>query len=187
MTVTRARLQEIYAETDDPWNFVCSRYEQEKFRTTRTALTRPRYASALEIGCGNGELARHLAPFCDAYTGIDAVGKAVAAARRAVPSARFVQGYFPGQLPEGNHDLIILSEILYFLTPDHLTELAEVILRQWPSAEMVCVTYLGDTGNELQGEAALAVFAKALGGSHRLQNYRTAAGYRIDRVLPEAA
>ena len=88
--VPRDHLETIYADGDDPWGFRTSAYEQAKFRATRAALGRPSYASALEIGCGNGELARHIAPICDQYTGVDAVetalqevGLARAADRRA--------------------------------------------------------------------------------------------------------
>ena len=66
-------LQRLYAGSVDPWNFRESAYEQAKFAATRDALARPRYAACLELGCGNGELARHVAPLCDRYVGVDAV------------------------------------------------------------------------------------------------------------------
>ncbi len=181
MRVTLGELEDKYRESADPWNFCTSRYEQEKFVATRNALSRQRYHSALELGCGNGALAKHLAPLCDLYCGVDGVSRAVAAARRAVPDATIVQAYFPCDLPSGAHDLIVLSEILYFLGREDIRALAEQITRRWPEAEILCVSYLGPTGNPLQGEEALEVFRQTLGPGFNLINLIMASGYRIDR------
>lgn len=180
MRVTLDGLKEKYRESSDPWNFRTSPYEQEKFLATRDALSRQHYHSALELGCGNGALAQHLAPVCDFYTGVDGVPRAVAAARRAVPDATIVEGYFPCDLPSGDHDLIVLSEILYFLGHEDIRALAEQIARRWPQSEILCVTYLGPTGNPLQGEEALEAFRQALGPAFDLINLKISSGYRID-------
>jgi SAM-dependent methyltransferase len=186
--VDRARLDALYAAGDDPWGFRTSEYEQAKFARTRAALTRDRYASALEIGCGNGELARHLAPACDRYTGLDAVETALAAARRAVPEGRFVQGFLPCPLPDGPHDLIVVSEVLYFLDRPGLAALAGEIAGRWPRAEVLAVTWLGPSGNALEGGEALAAFAAALAPGFRALPVARQARYRIDRfVAPEFA
>ena len=184
--VDAAALQALYAGGDDPWDFRTSDYEAAKFAATAAALPRPRYRSGLEVGCGNGELARRLAPRCDAYAGLDAVKAALAAARRAVPEARFHQGFLPCDLPTGAHDLIVLSEVLYFLDADGIDRLAAQIDERWPAADIVCVTWRGPSGNPLEGEAALALFLAAVEG-------RTAATprledrYRIDVLSTPAA
>jgi SAM-dependent methyltransferase len=170
----------LYADGDDPWGFRSSPYEQAKFRATRAALARPGFGSALELGCGNGELARHIAPICARYTGVDAVDKALQAARRAVPGGRFEQLFLPAPLPGGPHDLIILSEILYFLDPPGIRALAAQIDSRWPGAELLCVTFLGPSGNALQGGDALDLFRAASARSwHRAGG---TARYRIDRA-----
>lgn len=171
-------LESLYAATDDPWRFRTSAYERAKFSATRQALPRRRYRSGLEIGCGNGELARRLAPCCTAYTGVDAVERALVAARRAVPSGRFCRLMLPAPLPEGAHDLIVLSEILYFLDGAGIAALAAQIDARWPEADLLCVTWLGPSGNPLQGEEAFALFAEATA-----RRFRAAGGtrrYRID-------
>ena len=141
MGVGRNDLNALYADTPDPWNFEHSDYEQAKFAATRAALTRSRYTSAFELGCGNGQLARHLAPLCESYTGMDAVAIAVETARRAVPKARFIQDFYPCPLPDEDFDLLILSEILYFLDPATLRSLAKEIAASWPRAEVICVIW----------------------------------------------
>ncbi|MGY9047969.1 hypothetical protein P775_16520 [Puniceibacterium antarcticum] len=185
MTVSSERLNAIYAATDDPWDFATSPYEQAKFQATREALSRSQYRASLEIGCGNGELARHLAPLCKRYTGIDAVGRAVLAAGRAVPSARFVQGFYPCPLPAGDFDLIVISEFLYFLGRDDIRALAKDLSARWPLAELLCVTYLGETDHTLQGIDALEVFTGTLAETHRFETRRSTDFYRIDIAQPE--
>ena len=183
MTMPLEYLERLYHDGDDPWNFRTSHYEQAKFAATRTSLERDHYHSCLEIGCGNGALAEHLAPVCDHYTGLDGVETALVAARRAVPSGVFVQGFFPCALPPGPHDLIVLSEILYFLGPSELSLLSER-LGAWRQAEVICVTYLGDTGHPLSGQEAFTLFAAAMGDGRRFETLRTDTHYRIDRHLP---
>jgi SAM-dependent methyltransferase len=176
-------LAALYAESDDPWDFRQSPYEQEKFRATCAALPRPRYRSVLELGCGNGELARHIATRCESYTGVDAVETALDAARQAVPRGRFVRAYLPAPLPGGGHDLILLSEILYFLDAPGIRDLAEQIDRRWPEADLICVSWLGPSGNSLQGQEALDLFRDARPRAFRC--LRPGPGYRID--IAEAA
>lgn len=183
MGVGRDHLHALYTKTSDPWNFKHSDYEQAKFAATRRALSRPRYTSAFELGCGNGQLARHLATICDNYTGMDAVGIAIEAARQAVPDARFIHDFYPCPLPMGDFDLLILSEILYFLDHDSLRKLAADIAASWPQAEVLCVTWLGETDHDLQGEEALAIFRAGL-AAHDFYCLAQTDGYRIDRGLP---
>lgn len=172
------RLDALYAGTDDPWDFRTSAYERAKFAATVAALPRPRYASALEIGCGNGELARRIAPRCTAYHGLDAVDRALAAARRAVPSARFDRLFLPDRLPDGAYDLIVLSEILYFLDADAIADLAGQVGGRWPKADVICVTWLGPSGNPLEGAEALDLFRAAFPG--KLEMIAETPDYRID-------
>jgi SAM-dependent methyltransferase len=185
--VSRDHLRALYARHDDPWNFRGSDYERSRFEAVKAALPRPRYRAALEVGCGNGELARRLAPRCDAYTGLDAVESALHAARRAVPTGRFVTGFLPCPLPDGSFDLIVLSEILYFLDPDGITDLAGQIDTRWPGAELVCVTYRGPSGNLLEGEAALALFLATLDDRRRVETVHLDAAFRIEAASSAAA
>ena len=173
----------LYEEGDDPWEFRTSPYEHAKFAATAAALSRPRYRSALELGCGNGELARRLAPRCDAYCGLDAVGAALDAARAAVPGATFVRGFLPCALPDGDHDLIMLSEVLYFLDAAGIDALAEQIDRRWPGAEILCVTWRGPSGNPIEGEAALALLVAAC-EDRPGRTVRLDPAYRIDVLGP---
>ena len=188
MSCVLDHLHDLYAHSDDPWNFAHSPYEQAKFAATRDALTRTHYHAALEIGCGNGALAQHLAPLCARYTGIDAVERAVAAARERVPGATFVQDVYPCDLPLVDADLVILSEFLYFLTPALIAQLGKELIVRARGAEVVCVTYLGETAQALQGWDTLQIFEEATRGDLNLAQVADHGSYRIDRgIIGEAA
>ena len=180
-------LLEVYAETDDPWSFRTSAYEAERLDAIAASLPRATYTAALEIGCGNGELGRRIAPRCVSYTGLDAVPLALTAARRALPGARLVRAFLPCALPAapgGAYDLIVLSEVLYFLDPDAVRDLAATIDRDHPSADMAVSVWRGPTGHMLGGDEALDIFADATPRGRRTA--RLTEGYRIALFAPLA-
>ena len=181
--VSRERLDAIYSGSSDPWGFAHSRYEQAKFAQTRKALNRPRYRSAFELGCGNGQLARWLEDRCDRYTGMDAVEAAIDAARTSVPSGMFLKGFYPCPLPDDSFDLLILSEILYFLDHAGLSSLASHIARNWCLADVLCVTWLGPTEHELQGPDSINLFVSFL-DTHDFKLVTQTDDYRVDRGTP---
>lgn len=184
MGVGMEHLQGLYADSVDPWGFENSSYEQAKFKATRRSLSRKSYRSAFELGCGNGQLALHLFDICQEYTGMDAVGKAVDAARNTVPSANFLTGFYPCPLPEDDFDLLIFSEILYFLDQQSIGRLSLEVASNWPEAEIICVSYLGPSGNQLEGNDSVAMFMTDLAATHDFEPTDQTERYRIDRGLP---
>jgi protein-L-isoaspartate O-methyltransferase len=77
----------VYADTNDPWNFATSPYENAKYLATIDALEGRRFAAAFEIGCSVGVLTALLAAQCDTLLSIDINERALEAARaRAAPS-----------------------------------------------------------------------------------------------------
>ena len=92
------------------------------------SLPRPRFRRALEVGCSVGVLTSDLAPRCDELLALDVAGAAVALASertRALPSVRVEQMAVPAQWPEGTFDLVVLSEVGYYLSLDELTSLCD--------------------------------------------------------------
>ena len=182
--VSYDRLQGLYAQTDDPWQFRTSGYERSKYAATLDALPGHRVAAILELGCGNGELARHLVRRTQTYVGVDGASRAIEAARRSVPDGEFHHLYFPCELPEGTFDLIVLSEFLYFLDRPEIEALAAQLHRRWSVAEIVCVNMRGPTGNTLQGDAATECLIDALAPRWRHRPWPGTDDYRIDLLHP---
>lgn len=115
----------LYSSSTDPWGFETSEYESRKYGRTLAVLRDRRYAKALEVGASIGVFTQMLAPFCDELLGVDASEKAVAVARERLaeyPGARLEVRELPEEMPEGAFDLIVASEVLYYLPRDVMLE-----------------------------------------------------------------
>jgi LmbE family N-acetylglucosaminyl deacetylase len=119
----------LYRAADDPWRLGGSWYEQRKRALTMAALPRARFRSAFEPGCAVGLLTELLAPRCDQLLATDvSAGPLADVARRLAPLAHVDvhRRPIPGQWPDGEFDLVVLSEIGYYC--DH-TDLSRIIDR----------------------------------------------------------
>ncbi|OLR92968.1 SAM-dependent methyltransferase [Actinokineospora bangkokensis] len=116
----------LYATDPDPWGFRTRWYEQRKYAATLAALTRPRYRRAFEPGCSVGVLTAALAARCDEVVAwdVDPTARAAAAAE-CPPHVRVAAGAVPGQWPEGEFDLLVVSEVAYYLDRDDLDALID--------------------------------------------------------------
>ena len=188
MTQTRpsrdaAYFDRIYARCDDPWGFRSSAYERAKYAATVAALPARRFRAALEVGCSIGELTRLLAKRCDAVHGIDISAAPLAAAEarcRDLPHVRFSQVNVPSQWPVGQYDLIVLSEVLYFLSAEDIRGAAARVCRALaPSGVTLLVNYLGAIDDPTSGDAAADGFIAAAPALRPAWQQR-APGYRID-------
>jgi trans-aconitate methyltransferase len=114
---------ELYAASDDPWQLAERAYERRKFNLTVASLPFARYASAFEPGCSTGVLTQLLAVRCDAVLASDPAAP-LDQARLRVPDehVRFERGGVPQQWPDETFDLIVLSELLYYLDESHRHE-----------------------------------------------------------------
>jgi SAM-dependent methyltransferase len=118
----------VYAAADDPWSLASRWYERRKYAVTVAALPRERYARGLEVGCSVGVLTEMLAARCDDLLALDIAASAVrtAAARTAALSqVRVEQRQLPEAWPPGSFDLIVLSEVLYYLSAGDAAGLLE--------------------------------------------------------------
>lgn len=142
-----AHFEALYADGDDPWNVRGAWYEQRKRALLLASLGRPRYGSAFEPGCGNGELSAALAARCDRLLASDGAASAVAAAQRrlqGLPSVRIEQRRLPVDWPPGERfDLIVFSELAYYFDlPALQTMLAAARDCLAPDGELVMCHYL---------------------------------------------
>ncbi len=174
--------EEMYARDPDPWHFAQSPYEREKYAATLAALPRQRYATGLEVGCSIGVLTRQLAGRCDALLSLDVADAALERARARCadqPHVRFERRRVPGEWPDGRFDLILLSEVVYYLDGDDVRRLAaRVNMAAAPGADILLVHWLGETHYPLSGDEAADTFIAASNTS-RVEQRREDA-YRLD-------
>ena len=122
-------LDDLHARDRDPWGTDSRWYETRKRSLLLAALPRQKFGHALEVGCSTGALAADLAPRCDDLVVVDASRHAVAAAQSRLghlEGVRVERAAVPLEWPvppEGGFDLIVLSEVGYFLSPRDLDEL----------------------------------------------------------------
>lgn len=157
----QAYFDSLYDGNIDPWQYDDCDYEIAK-RIDTLSFLRERYAKACEIGCSNGALTQQLAPHCDSITGIDIAEAAAAQARArlvAFPHAEIRVMHLPhDDLPDA-YDLLVLSEVLYFLTPVELAAMADLAARRVePDGDLIIVSYDGETQTELTGRQATETF-----------------------------
>ena len=179
----------LYSADPDPWKFAASPYERAKYTLTLSAMPRSRYRSALEVGCSIGVLTRSLASRCNVVVAIDAAAAPLVEARRicaALPGVRFEQMFVPDEWPDGVFELILLSEIVYYLSREDVGRLAARVTRSLPKGgSVILVHWTGQTNYPLSGDEAAALFIKRMGSTcvvERGDRYRQ---FRLD-VLSRA-
>ncbi|WP_394279512.1 PIG-L family deacetylase [Microbacterium sp.] len=115
------RFEEFFRTHDDPWGFETRWYEERKRSILLSALPRRRFTRTLELGCATGTLTAELAQRSDEIVGVDASETALRRAAERVPGAVFEQRTLPQEWPDGEWDLIVLSELGYYWSPGDLS------------------------------------------------------------------
>ncbi|HWI45611.1 MAG TPA: SAM-dependent methyltransferase [Rubrobacter sp.] len=119
----REYFEELYAESNDPWNFETSEYERNKYGRTLEVLGERRFGRALEAGASIGVFTEMLAGRCDQLLAVDVSERAVVAARERLSDRGHVaveRRTLPEEMPDGPFDLIVASEILYYFTREEM-------------------------------------------------------------------
>lgn len=186
MTATAAveRFERLYRESPDPWGYRTSGYEQEKYAATLAALPKQSHGLCLEVGCSIGVFTGLLAARCEHVVAIDFSLSALELARRrleGVGNVDLLRATFPEETPAGSWDLIVCSEILYYLRKPELDEALGWIKAQLAhGASVLAVSWRGVGREEpLLGEEVHDRLARELSDRHAFEARR--AGYRLDR------
>lgn len=160
MSLPAGYFDEMYAQSKDPWGFTDRWYEQRKYALTLASLPRRRYGRALEVGCSVGVLTAQLAERCNTLTALDPSAGALRSAAARVPSnVGLVQGAVPKDWPSGPYDLIVLSEVAYYLDAADLDVLLDLVVRDLEGDLVTChwrhpVTDYPQTGDAVHARVA---------------------------------
>jgi predicted TPR repeat methyltransferase len=139
--VAPAFFDRLYGGDRDPWGFETSEYERAKYDATVAALPDRRIETALEIGCSIGVLTERLAQHADHVLAVDVSEAALRTAEaRGIPNAAFERRELPEEMPPGPFDLIVASEVLYYLDPPALDAMLDAIARALaPGGSLIAV------------------------------------------------
>ena len=160
-SMARTYFEEMYAHSDDPWDFAHSEYELRKYALTVASLPRVRYANAFEPGCSVGVLSELLAARCLRLLASDMMGAplVVAASRlESLDNVHLEERTIPDDWPDELFDLVVLSEVAYYFDVETLTRISELVISSTVAgAHVVGVHWRGRTNYPLSGDAAHAV------------------------------
>jgi predicted TPR repeat methyltransferase len=179
-----ARFEDLYARSADPWRYETSGYEREKYASTLAAVPDGHIENALEVGCSIGIFTEQLAERCERVVAMDFSARALQlAARRvgALANVELCHGSFPDQAPEGLWELILCSEVLYYLPGPALDRAVGWLTGQLQGGACVlAVSWRGQgTDEPFLGDEVHDRLALELAGWHSLDDRRE--DYRLDR------
>jgi LmbE family N-acetylglucosaminyl deacetylase/SAM-dependent methyltransferase len=124
-------LDRLHEDEADPWGVESRWFEQRKRDLVLAVLPRPRFTRTLEVGCSTGALAEALAERSERVLAVDSSPAALAAARsRFADDERVTVELLdvPHDWPQdATFDLVVVSEVGYFLSPASLDALVQRI------------------------------------------------------------
>ena len=127
-TLDGAYFENLYSQSDDPWNFRNSAYEQDKYKEAQNALGSQHFEDGLELGCSIGIQTRLLASVCKHLIAVDISPIAIAEASEYCSDLGHVEFDVVDivhEFPHGNYDLITCCELGYYLENRDLLQLFE--------------------------------------------------------------
>lgn len=177
--------EKVYEANDDPWNFQTSEYESKKYAATLAALPKPKYQNALEIGCSIGVLTKLLAKKSENLLATDVSQNALEQAKERCKNfynITFKLHQFPEELPNQKFDLIVISEVAYYLSQEDwklaIKNLAEILDS---GGQTILVHWLPEVHDYPQtGDEVHEIFKELM--QNKMQNIfnKREENYRID-------
>jgi len=178
------RFERLYEASTDPWRYLDSDYEHEKYTRTLRALPNRPLGAVLELGSSIGVFTERLATRCEQVVAMDFSTRAIRLAQtrlREHENVRLVLGSFPEETPQGKWDVVLCSEVLYYL--DEPTLRAAVVWLEGQlnaGACVVAVSWRGPGRTEpLRGDDVHDLVADQFAEWHVLDDRQP--GYRLDR------
>ena len=167
MTLRPTHFDALYERDPDPWGYRSRWYERRKHELTVAALPCERYRCGFEPGCSNGALAARLAGRCDRLISADMSTPALDIAREslaAFPNVEVRHLHVPAQWCDECVDLVVCSELGYYLTPEQLDEFIDRVRASIePGGHLLAVHWRGDADDFAYPGGAARVHEKLVG------------------------
>jgi SAM-dependent methyltransferase len=149
--VSAAAVEARYRAEGDPWATLTDPAERAKAAAALAACGEGPFAAVCDLGAGLGVLAAALAPRARALLALDAAPTAVAAAAERLapwPRAQARVATLPDDLPAGAFDLVVASEILYYLPGPAFAATVDWLERALlPGGRLVAVHWTGSAAD----------------------------------------
>ncbi len=183
-TIGSDYFEEMFRSSDDPWRLDASDYEAAKRDATIAALGGRRYTSAWEVGCAKGALTERLAPYCARLLAMDVSETALEAARQRLQGRKDVaieRAAFPAWTPPDDFDLILLSEVVYYLDDGDLRRAGDRVAEALrPGGDVLLVHWTGETDYPNSADDAVTKLCAALGNRVTEVTQQRTDAYRLD-------
>lgn len=136
----------------DPWHLATSPYERERAERSLALLGR-RYATALDLGCGEGTLTARLLDRCDHVVAADFSALALRRARRRFAGDPRVEVRRLDVLregPGGTFELVFCGELFYYMSRAQFEEVAPRVARWVAPGGDLCLVH-GISAHDAEG------------------------------------
>jgi hypothetical protein len=171
----------MYSSSADPWGLGTRWYEQRKYAITLALLPKQQYDHAFEPGCSIGVLTSLLTQRCARVTATDVAAAALGSASRRLADSgtsnqvTLLRQSMDERWPSGPFDLVVLSEVGYYLTPDALRSVLDRECPRLACGATVLAAHWRHPVDDypMSGDRANEVVA-ATAGLHRIGSYRDA-------------
>jgi SAM-dependent methyltransferase len=190
--ITLAGFEAKFAQTDDPWHCRGSAFEALK---RRRALAGLRLAgTALDVACGDGSGTLALSARALRVDALDGSEAALAAARGLLGTLDrrvcLQRARIPGELPAGRWRRILVSELVYYLSPHEIAACARALIRRVaPGGALIAVHHTVPFGDaRTPPSTAVSLFHAHLSRGLERRSFRRLGPYVIARwQLPRTA
>jgi predicted TPR repeat methyltransferase len=183
-SLTPAYFEALYTDDSDPWQFTTSDYERRKYAATLVALNGHEIHAAFEVGCSIGIFSRQLARRCHSLLAVDVAERSLEQARRNCKGSnqvRIERMQIPREWPAEKFDLIVFSEVLYYLSPHDIRRAAARSLSSSsPGGLILLVHWTGQTDYSCQGDEAVEHYMAACEAELSPLLRRQEPEYRLD-------
>ncbi len=159
-----------YRAEADPFGVHTRWYERRKTACLGAALAAEHYSTVWDAACGVGQVAASLAPRCDRVVATDLSPRAVELTAEHTGPWRHVRALVNAlpQVPEPARgaDLVVLAEVLYYLSAEDRAAVAQAVTALPLAVEVAAVSWRHQAEDTLvSGAASLAELGGALTGS----------------------